>query len=141
MCLTPSWPEISTFDALLCGPFLGPITLLSRIQARVLRQHGSIALQGSASQALPVFQHVMGKHTSGDVLKQQARYAQKTCGMWGKMQHVKAFVSGVKSTSDGQVHEITPSTAISDCHGSTNGTYAANVRSSLLNHVEMCVGP
>lgn len=65
----------------------------------------------------------------------------KTCEMWGKMQHVKAFVSGVKSTLDGQVHEITPSTAISDCHGSANGIHAANVRGSLLDHVEMSVGP
>ena len=41
----------------------------------------------------------------------------------------------------GQVHEITPSTAISDCHGSVDGISAANVTSSFLHYVEMCVGP
>jgi len=41
----------------------------------------------------------------------------------------------------GQVHEITPSTAIPDCHGSVNGRSAANVTSSFLHSVEMCVGP
>jgi hypothetical protein len=91
MSLIASWPEIPAFDAMLCHTVVGRITLLSRIQARVLRMRGSNALQGSPSQALPLFQHVMGKHTRTDVLNQQARYAQKTCGMWGRMQHVKSI--------------------------------------------------
>lgn len=77
---------------------------LSRIHPRVFRRRGFIGLEGSPSQALIIFQHVMGKDTSADVLNQQARYAQKSSEMQGKMQPVKASVSGVTSTLDGQAH-------------------------------------
>jgi hypothetical protein len=41
----------------------------------------------------------------------------------------------------GQVHDITHSTAMSDCDGSVNGIRAATMTSSSLHYVEMCVGP
>jgi hypothetical protein len=114
---------------------------LSHIQARVFSRRGFTGLEGSPSQALILFQQGLGKHTSADVLNQQARYAQKLSEMQGKMQHVKAAVSGVTSTLDGQAHDNLPHTALSDWHGSPNGLQAVNVSDSFLDHAEMCVGP
>jgi hypothetical protein len=99
-----SSPEIVAFEPLLQCTFVGPMDLPTCVEARVYRTWGFTALWGSPSQALPLFQHNMGKHISADVLNQLAQYGQTTGRTWGNTQHVIACPRGATSISSGQVH-------------------------------------